>query len=296
MVFDVGGSSIKYSLMNEKGLFLEKSSLPTPREGLDTFIDTIDSIVKDFQAKHPLQGIALSMPGAVDIESGIIYGASAIPYVHGPNIKMLLQERTKLPVELENDANCASLAEGWIGAAKDISDFICIVIGTGIGGAVVLDKKIRHGKNLHGGEFGFMIMEDYLEQPLGASWSSLSATGGLIKLVAKRKEMDPGLLNGKKVFEMADSGDEEVQDEIKKFIKRLAVGILNLQYAIDPEKILIGGAISERQDIVDGINETLNQMKNNVYQLTVKVERCQFGNDSNLIGALYHFLQRKSST
>lgn len=292
-VFDVGGSAIKYALMDETGLFIEKSSTPTPKEDIYAFIDTIDLVVKGYQQKADIKGIALSLPGAVDVEKGHIEGSSAIPYLHGPNIQKLLQERTYLPVEIENDANCAGLAEGWIGAAKEVKDYLCIVIGTGIGGALVIDKKICRGKNLHGGEFGFMIMEDYLDQPIGEMWSALGATGALIKKVAKRKGLEPNTLDGKKVFEMADHGDEEVQDEIKKFIKRLAVGILNLQYAIDPEKILIGGAISQREDLIDKINETLNQMKNKAYSLHVKVEKCQFGNDSNLIGALYHFLQRR---
>ncbi len=278
--------------MTEVGEFIEKASVPTPREGLDEFIRVIDSLVKEFQQKQEIKGIALSMPGAVNVEKGHIEGASAIPYIHGPNIKEILEKQTGLKVELENDANCAGLAEGWIGAAKDVSDYICIVIGTGIGGALVLDKKIRHGHHLHGGEFGFMIMEDYLDQPLGESWSSLGATGALIRLVAKRKGLDPNSLNGKKVFELADAGDAEINDEIDRFIKRLAVGILNLQYAIDPEKILIGGAISSREDFVDRINEKLSQMKTNVHKLSIQVEKCQFGNDSNLIGALYHFLQR----
>jgi predicted NBD/HSP70 family sugar kinase len=291
-VFDVGGSAIKYSLMNEKGEFIEKASVPTPREGLDEFIQVIVSLVKEFQQKQEIKGIALSMPGAVNVEKGHIEGSSAVPYVHGPNIKQILEDRTGLTVELENDANCAGLAEGWIGAAKDVKDYICIVIGTGIGGALVLDKKIRHGHHLHGGEFGYMIMEDYLEQPLGESWSSLGATGALIKLVAKRKGLDPSTLDGKKVFELADAGDEEVKDEIEKFIKRLAVGILNLQYAIDPQKILIGGAISSREDLVGRINEKLEQMRTNAHKLSIKVEKCKFGNDSNLIGALYHYLQR----
>ena len=100
---------------------------------------------------------------------------TALPYIHGPNIRELLQERTHLPVEIENDANCAGLAEGWIGAAKDVKDYLCIVIGTGIGGAIVLDKKIRHGKNRFAGEFGYMMMEDYLGQKIGKTWSSLAA-------------------------------------------------------------------------------------------------------------------------
>ena len=185
------------------------------------------------------------------------------------------------------------MAEGWIGAAKDVKDYLCIVIGIGIGGAVVLDKKIRHGKNFYAGEFGYMMMEDYLGPHMGETYSSLAAVGGLIQHVAKRKGIDPDVLTGKMIFKLAENGDTEVGDEIDKFMRRLAVGIYNLHFILDPEKILIGGAISHREEFVEKINETLQQMKYGHEGLTVKVERCHFGNDSNLIGALYHFLQRQ---
>ena len=113
------------------------------------------------------------------------------------------------------------MAEGWIGAAKDVKDYLCIVIGTGIGGAVVLDKKIRHGKNGFAGEFGYMMMEDYLGPQTGETYSSLAAVGGLIKQVAKRKGIDPDALTGKMIFELAENGDTEVQDEIDKFMSDL---------------------------------------------------------------------------
>lgn len=292
-VLDVGGSAIKYALMDETGGFIEKSSLPTPKASLALFIDTIGGIVDKFKETYPLTGLAVSMPGAVNVESGIIEGITALPYIHGPNMKELLQSRTGLPVELENDANCAGLAEGWIGAAKDVNDFLCLVIGTGVGGAVVLNKEIRHGKNGFAGEFGYMIMEGYLGSNPVETYSSLAAVGGLIKQVAKRKDLEPEALTGKIIFEMAEKGDVDVQDEIDKFMRRLAVGIYNLQFILDPEKILIGGAISHREGFIEKINETLQQMKYESEGLTVKVERCQFGNDSNLIGALHHFLQRQ---
>lgn len=295
-VFDVGGSAIKYALMDETGCFIEKSSLPTPKKSLAEFIDTIGDIVGEFKKSHLVKGLAISIPGAVNVETGIIEGSSALPYIHGPNIKDLLQDKTELPVELENDANCAGLAEGWIGAAKDVKDYLCIVLGIGIGGAVVLDKKLRHGKNGFAGEFGYMLMEDYLGPNTGESFSSLAAVGGLIQQVAKRKGIDPDVLTGKKIFKLAENGDAEVADEIDKFMRRLAVGIYNLHFILDPEKILIGGAISHREGFVEKINEKLQQMKYESEGLTVKVERCQFGNDSNLIGALYHFLQRQKDT
>ncbi|PLR75155.1 ROK family protein [Bacillus sp. UMB0728] len=289
--FDVGGSSIKYALMDESGSIIKKSSIPTPKEGIEAFIEAIGKAVEEIRFISPVEGIAMSMPGAVDVVSGTIHGASAVPYVHGPNIRELVEKRTGLPAELENDANCAGLAEGWIGAAKDVQDYICIVIGTGIGGAIVLDKKVRHGASFHGGEFGYMIMEDYLDKPLGRSWSDLGATGALVNIAAARKGMDPDTLDGRKVFEMAEGGDKEIQEEIERFFKRLAVGILNLHYIIDPEKILIGGAISGRHDFCGRINRVLSSMKSDIHSLDVKAEVCRFGNDSNLIGALYHFLQ-----
>ena len=96
-VLDVGGSAIKYALMDETGCFIEKSSLPTPKKSLAEFIDTIDDIVKDFKKNYLIKGLAVSMPGAVNVETGIIEGITALPYIHGPNIKELLQERTELP-------------------------------------------------------------------------------------------------------------------------------------------------------------------------------------------------------
>lgn len=292
-VFDVGGSAIKYALMNAVGEFVDKGSVATPRDGIDSLVNTIQLVVEKFQKACELTGIALSLPGAVEVKTGYIRGSSAVPYIHGPNIKQIIQERTNLPVELENDANCAGLAEGWIGAAKDVKDYVCLVIGTGIGGAVVLNKKIRHGKNLHSGEFGYMLLNGYFEKPIGDNWSSLASMAAFVRHVAKRKGLDPTTLDGKKVFEMADQGDEEVQEEVAKFIKRLAVGIFNIQYCLDPEKILIGGAISNRPHFIAEINDQLSKMRDETSRLEISVEKCQFGNDSNLIGALYHFLQQQ---
>ena len=103
--------------------------------------------------------MALSLPGAVDSETGIIGGSSALDYIHGPNIKEELEKRLQVRVEMENDANCAALAEVWKGAASDVNDCCFIVSGTGIGGAVVKNKRIHKGQHLHGGEFGYMIAD-----------------------------------------------------------------------------------------------------------------------------------------
>lgn len=291
-VFDLGGSAIKFALMRDDGNFIKKGSVKTPREGIHAFIEKVTEIVKGYQNEVEIEGIALSMPGAVDVETGVIGGGSAVSYIHGPNIKELLYGSTGLNVELENDANCAGLAEAWIGAGKNVGDFICIVIGSGIGGVVVLDKKVRRGKNLHAGEFGCMLVKDFITETLGKNWSDVASTTSLVQAVAKRKGINWRSIDGVKVFELYDQGDQEVIEEVEKFIKYLAVGIFNIAYVIDPEKILVGGAISQRHQLIQQINDVLATMRGEHATLDLSVEKCAFENDSNLIGALFHYIQQ----
>ncbi|MBV7507616.1 ROK family protein [Bacillus sp. sid0103] len=293
MVFDIGGTSIKYSVMDETAKKLISGKLATPKDGLESFLLTLQRIVEKYSADFDLQGIAVSSPGAVDVKTGFIGGASAIPYIHGVNMAGLITERTGLQAAIENDANCAALAEGWLGAAKGTDYYICIVIGTGIGGSIVMNQSILRGASLHGGEFGYMIMGAPFQNPLQATWSLVASTNALVEEVKKRNSLEKGELNGEEVFRLAEEGDPIAQECLSEFYQRLAIGIYNLKYALDPQKILIGGGISKRQEVIAGINRELKGLRNDISTLHIEVEACQFGNDANLIGALFHFLNDK---
>jgi predicted NBD/HSP70 family sugar kinase len=295
MVFDIGGTYIKYAVMNEQGMKLEGGKVPTPQEGLEFFLQNISEIVTQYRQSYAFQGIALSSPGAVDVKSGYIGGSSAIPYIHGVPVTDLIKERTGLDVSIENDANCAALAEGWLGAAKETDYYICIVIGTGIGGSIVMNHTILRGASLHGGEFGYMIMGDPLNNPLRSTWSQVASTNALVQEVERRKSLEKGSLDGEKVFRMATDGDAIANECITIFYKKLAAGIYNIKYALDPEKILIGGGISKRPEVIEGINLELRHLKDEISTLDITVEACQFDNDANLIGALFHFFSIKNS-
>lgn len=293
IALDVGGSAIKYGLLNKYGEILEKGNIVTDNEDIDKFIFDIKSIVEKYIKSENIKGLACSFPGAVNQKTGFIEGVSAVPCIHNVNMKKLLSEATALEISMENDANCSALAEGWIGAAKDVDNFISIVLGTGIGGAVVIDKKILRGKNLHGGEFGFIqVTDEKGENGLGNVWSRVASTGALIRRVANRKNIDVSDLTGQLVFEM-EKDDEEVKEEFAEWFKVLAKGIYNIQYILDPEKILIGGGISARKDFINRLNQYLELIKNEESTLDIKVEKCEFANDANLIGALYNFLYCK---
>ncbi|MGG0719615.1 ROK family protein [Robertmurraya massiliosenegalensis] len=295
LVFDVGGSSVKYAVMNEQGDILTKGDYISSANNFDKFTKEIIKVTNIHKETYELKGIALSCPGGVNSESGVIGGASALPCIHGPNFKEVFGNATGLPIEIENDANCAALGEVWKGAARQNQDVLFIVIGSGIGGAVVKNRQIHHGANLHGGEVGYMVMK--LENGQAYTWSDLASTRGLIENVAKRKSVLVEGYNGKRVFTEAENGDQDCLEAINEFYHYLAHGIYNLQYVYDPEKIIIGGAISSRTDLIKEIQTKLDEILDSVKIAKIRpvIEICHFKNDANLIGALYHFLQRQST-
>lgn len=292
MVFDMGGTAVKYAVMNEKASILEKGEFSTPKDTLQTLLGIISNLTEMYGKTYNLKGIGLSSPGAVNPNTGFIGGTSAIPYIHDIHMTKLIEEKTGLYATAENDANCAALAEGWIGAAKNVSYYACVVIGSGIGGSIVINQNILRGATLHGGEFGYMIVGNPLsDHPLRTTWSGIASTRALVADVERRKGMEAGSLNGKKVFELADRGDADACACIGEWYKKLAAGIYNVKYIVDPEKILIGGAVSKREEIIDGINRELALLKDEISDLHIEVEACRFDNNANLIGALFHHLK-----
>ena len=284
---DVGGTSLKFGLLNAEGEILETNSQRTPST-LNEFYDVIENVFKKYE---DIEGLALSMPGAVDSEKGIIGGSSALDYIHGPCIKDDLRKRFQMRVEMENDANCAALAEVWKGAASDVNDCCFIVSGTGIGGAVVKDKRIHKGEHLHGGEFGYMIAEFDFETHEMKTWSDVGSTMAVVREVARLKGIDKETLDGKEIFDHYHD-DPIYEKVVDKYYFVLANGIYNLQYAYDPQKIVIGGGISVRDDLLDEVNQRLDIIFEHFTHAKIRptVLTCQYHNDANLLGALYHFL------
>lgn len=295
IVYDIGGSAVKWSVINENGEFLKSGSVGIA-ETVEEFFNTLSDITNKNRDEFKLEGIAISSPGAVDSESGIVYGASAIPYIHGPNFKEILFNKTDLKVEIENDANCAALGECWLGAGKNEEDLAFVVCGTGIGGALVKDKRIHKGVNKHGGEFGYCIIDvDKNSQNKYLTWSKVGSTAALARKIAKRKGIDIKDFNGLKAFELYENNDEIAIEEVNNYFTYMAVGIYNIQYTYDPEVIILGGGISEREGFIEEIDKRLNEIMliNKDGKIKPVVRKCEYGNNANKLGALYNFIQRQ---
>lgn len=197
---DIGGTSLKVAIANDKAELFDQDILPV-KDNFDGFMDVIVNWIEEKKETYNIDGVAFSAPGAVDTVSGIIGGASAIPYIHGPNFKQIMKEKLGLPCSIENDANCAALAEVWKGAASDVNDCCFIVSGSSIGGAVIKDKCIHKGKHIHGGEFGYMIAQfDYDTYEMN-TWSWVGSTLWAVRNAAKELGVDYTSLDGKEVFD-----------------------------------------------------------------------------------------------
>ena len=286
--FDVGGSSIKYALIDEEGTFLQKGHFQTP-DNLDSFYAGLKQAKESLPASQEIAGACFSLPGAVDEASGVIGGSSALDYIHAFDIRSGLEKALQLPVSMENDANCAALGEIWVGAGRGHRDAAFLVIGTGVGGALVHDRKIIHGPHLHGGEFGYMIMTPEYE-----ILSDVGSTGGLVRRLAKIKEIPETDLDGLKVFALSEQGDADAKRVIDEMYEYLARAIYDIQYIYDPEIFLLGGAISTREDFIPCIETHLQHILQQVgvAHVTPKLCGCEHGNDANLLGAVFNFKKK----
>lgn len=287
--FDIGGSSVKYAVIEATGKILTKGKKPTPPEKA-AFFTLIEDIAASYRKEYEIEGAGFSFPGAVDDDTGVIGGASAIPYIHDFPMRQALEDRLGVPVAMENDANCAALGESWCGAGKAYADIVFLVIGSGVGGAVVIGNRIHHGRHLHGGEFGYMVA-DASHRIL----SEVGSTRAVAEAVADAKGLPPEEMDGEKAFALADQGDAAAMRAVSSMYEALACAIYNLQYAIDPEAFVLGGAVSERPGFADEIQKRIDAILRDVGIARIRpvVIAAQFGNDANLLGAARTLLTKE---
>lgn len=295
LVLDVGGSAIKFALINDKVEFLEKGQVKTPKESIEEFTETIGRIFDKY--KENIEGIAISMPGIIDSNRGYAHTGGALLYNYDKDIASILKNRCPINITIENDGKCAALAEAWMGSLSDCNDGIVVVLGTGIGGGIIKDKRLHRGRHFMAGEFSNIITNvDSIKEEKKRLWAVDNGYKELIDPIAQVKGISKEELDGHKVFEMANRGDEDVLKILDDYCYSIVLQLFNLQHIYDPEKIAIGGGISEQDILMEYIDKNIDKYLNfNPYNFVrPEVVRCKYRNDSNLIGALYHHLTKDS--
>ncbi|MBT2655049.1 ROK family protein [Bacillus sp. ISL-18] len=287
IAFDIGGTMVKHGVLVEDGSILSKGSYDTPSSNLEKFLDRMVHTIRTYQNNHNVLGVAVSLPGFINPDTGYSEQAGAITALNNQNLKKLLEARISLPVEIENDGNCAAIAEKMSGNAKRCTDFICMTVGTGIGGGIFINGRLLQGHSFRGGEFGFMITQssgDAMHN--NASTTALIRNYKYLKGISEAEKVD-----GETIFQKAEH-DYSVRRLVDDWIKNLSYGIFNLAATLNPQKILIGGGVFAQQGLINHINHQLDQL----YwwkEIKIPIESCKHQNDAGMIGAMYHFKQKQ---
>ncbi|WP_165003630.1 MULTISPECIES: ROK family protein [unclassified Enterococcus] len=286
MVFDFGGSAVKYGYWDGHSL-ADTAQFATPATW-EEMKGSLAETCQEFTEKYSVEGIGISSPGVVNSEKQVIEGISAIPYIHGFNIFKELENLFGLPVTIENDANCAGMAEFYEGAAKDHRDVAFVVIGTGVGGALFTDGQLNKGAHLYGGEFGLMFLEG------DQTFSKLGTAVQMAWRYCERKGIDKTTYTGKDVFDLAEKGDELAAEEVERFYEYLTKGLFSIQFAFDPEIIVLGGGISAKEGLIDQINQRMKKLMDqfDLHDFIPQIVLCDYRNDANLIGAAANYLAK----
>ena len=291
---DIGGTSIKYGVLSDEGeIFIDGTVSTKVTEKENFILSDVKKLIRnilDEYRNYEIKGICVSTAGVVNPEKGeIAYAGPTIPKYTGTKIKEELEKEFSISCEVENDVNCAGLGEYWKGAGKGSKSMVCLTIGTGIGGSVILDGKLLNGIGYTAGEIGYMDVN-------GSYIQNIASSKYLVEKVQKEKEEKEGItdaITGVDIFELAKKGDEICIAGINEIISNLAVGVRNIIYLLNPEVIVIGGGITAQKEYLEEkIRKEVNDgMISDMFRKT-RIELAQQGNQAGLLGALYNFLNK----
>lgn len=294
IAIDIGGTQTKVGLVTAEGEILSRHLQKTPKGQYEALKETLIEVInwglqEAARLGKTVKGLAFSLPCATDHLTAQSLSEGALIYIKHENPAKDMGELFNLPYSAENDGNCAALAEVWLGGAKEVSNMALVVCGTGIGGAVVIDRKIQHGKRNCAGEFG-MIITGFDEAGQIVSWSLNGSTFALVKDYATRKGVAVEAVDGKMVFDLADGGDPLATQCVNRFYDHFVIGLHSLQHVYDPELILIGGGISSRKRLIEDLEAAMDRLYADYTEVLTRpeIQVCHFEADANLIGAVYH--------
>lgn len=287
-VYDIGGTFVKFALMENNGNIKMKDKFPTTAKSAEELVAQM--VEKFLPYKQAVKGIAVSCPGVVDTKKGVIYQGGSLLFMHEKNLAEMLARECHVPVVLQNDAKSAALAELWLGVAKDVHSAAILTLGSGVGGGIIMDGKLQSGYHLMAGEVSYMQTDFDTEKLRGDFFGRTGSAVELIKRIATKKNLTDKK-DGEQVFALINQGDDEAVAIFNDYIYGLAIQILNIQYLIDPEIIAIGGGISAQPIVVERLSEAVAKIKaaNPFHAAKPNIVTCRFQNDANLYGALYNF-------
>lgn len=318
LAIDFGGSSVKYGLVNGAGELIGAGRRAAPLLSKEEFVRAVEEIYRSFGDRAA--GVSISMPGYIETETGTLTGSGAYRCLYGCSLREMLGDVIPVKIAVENDGKCGALAEVWKGALADCLDGIVMILGSGIAGGVIKNRRIHSGLHGTAGEFS-----DYLVRPEDPTFCGLAvmncASFGLTYKLCKAKDLDLACqdcaaelqgtdasfggrypakegpkrkikADGKQLVKWLEEGDETAARIYGEFLGDLAGMIFNLQIVYAPQKVVIGGGLSRIPGLAEALRERLAELYLGTgvgRELQAVVEKSRYLDEGNLIGAAYHY-------
>jgi len=286
IVIDIGGTYMKYGLVSEDGTFKHRGKMPTraKTDGADGIVEKCAGIAKEYLGHFYADGIGISTAGIVNPQEGSIVfaGEGSFPGYTGTQLGARVAEAAGLPCIVENDANAAAVGEGWRGAAKGAASAFVMMVGTGVGGALLLDGRPYHGAGYSSGEVGFMRVHG--EHRI---FEEIASTRAMLQEAAFSHNVSPAELTGEQVFAWARQGDADAIAAIAHFADNLAEGVADIIALLNPEVFVLGGGVMAQQAILGPrIQQRVEQLVPEALRQGTRLAFARLGNDACLYGML----------
>ncbi|MBX3443020.1 MAG: ROK family protein [Planctomyces sp.] len=310
---DIGGSSIKAGVLSDQGDVLARRHAPSALEqGLDAGLTNLEQTCREVVAEagvdwSEIRAVGVAAPGTMDIPAGVIFHPFNLPGWEDLPLRKIVAERLGKPTVLQNDANAAALGEFWLGAAKDARSLMFWTLGTGVGGGLVLNGRIWEGAHSHAGECGHIVIqsEGGPPSPFNIPGSVELYVGGLALVRRCREALDAGrgsrlqglLAEGASltplmIAQTAEQGDELARELVLDSARYLAIGSINIIHILNPEMILVGGAMTFGQNGTALGREFLETLRTEIRARTFPIpaartviDYASLGGDAGFIGA-----------
>lgn len=296
--FDIGGTFIKYGILDIEGNIIFKDKFPSPRENCKKQIPLeISKQINKMLNKYDIFAVGISTSGKVDSHNGeISFASENLPDYTGAKISRDIKILTGLDCFVENDANAAALGEYWKGAGKGIDNFVCVTLGTGIGAAIMINGKLYKGARGGSGEVGHMIINEGGEEcNCGGKgcYERYASTSALVRTYEAIANLPRDTINGRDILDKVKDKDPLATEVYNEFLNHIATGLANITHILDPGLIIIGGGISEAGEMFfKGLNSVFAKVVMPCYSKHTRIVQAKLGNDAGLVGACYIVLSK----
>jgi len=291
---DFGGTSVKIAVVKGADLVSDMFRIPTQNyDGPDELLEAITEKVNELKEEFPdLAAVGIGVPGAIDFEKGITYNLTNVRGWTNIPLRDIVQEKVELPTVLENDANCMAYAEFKHGAGQGYNNVVCVTLGTGVGGGLILNGELYRGSRFAAGEIGQMSVDLFgVDGPYGNRGALERYIGNRqIEELAEQKYFDsdqdsPKDFSPENLCKLANDGDEvaiAVWDTVATYLANCLMSII---YLLNPDAIVIGGGVAHAgENLFDPLRDKLKDSLTKECFEDLELCHARFGNTAGIIG------------